>query len=217
MTVPTPGLREEGDARRKAEERAYAAEERLSVLQEQYRKTLEELQVAQRRATESRPDPETQERLLRAEDRARLLEEQARKAAERFAAVTAERDQLSKVAAELRETSTERDALVRERDAVAAERDELKEELDAITADRAQLAVEHAQTAAALAAKPDAPAVDPKLIDRLAQAETEADRPPRGARGRADAARDPAQGPRDGQGGSVGDGDTGRPCRGAAA
>ena len=174
VTVPTPGLREEGDARRKAEERAYAAEERLSVLQEQYRKTLEELQVAQRRATESRPDPETQERLLRAEDRARLLEEQARKAAERFAAVTAERDQLSKVAAELRDTSTERDALVRERDAVAAERNELKEELEAITADRAQLAVEHAQTAAALAAKPDAPAVDPKLIDRLAQAETEA-------------------------------------------
>jgi DNA repair exonuclease SbcCD ATPase subunit len=174
ITVPTPGLREEGDARRKAEERAYAAEERLSVLQEQYRKTLEELQVTQRRATEARPDPETQDRLLRAEDRARLLEEEARKAAERLAAVTAERDQLSKVAAELRETSTELDALVRERDTVAAERDDLKEELEALAADRAQLAAEHAQTAAALAAKPDAPPVDPKLIDRLAQSETEA-------------------------------------------
>jgi signal transduction histidine kinase len=174
ITVPTPGLREEGDARRKAEERAYAAEERLSVLQEQYRKTLEDLQVAQRRATESRPDPETQDRLLRAEDRARLLEEEARKAGERLAAVTAERDQLSKVAAELRSTSSELDALARERDAVAAERDGLREELDALAADRAQLAAEHAETAAALAARPDAPEIDPSLIDRLAQSETEA-------------------------------------------
>ncbi len=174
ITVPTPGLREEGDARRKAEERAFAAEERLSVLQEQYRKTLEDLQVAQRRATETRPDPETQDRLLRAEDRARLLEEEARKAGERLAAVAAERDQLSKVAAELRETSTERDALARERDAAAAERDGLREELDALAADRAQLAAEHAKTAAALAAKPDAPQVDAKLIDRLARTETEA-------------------------------------------
>jgi signal transduction histidine kinase len=174
ITVPTPGLREEGDARRKAEERAYAAEERLSVLQEQYRKTLEDLQVAQRRATEPRPDPETQDRLLRAEDRARLLEEEARRAGERLAAVTAERDQLSEVAAELRETSAELDTLARERDAVAAEREELREELEALAADRAQLAAEHAETEAALAARPGAPEVDPALIDRLAQAETEA-------------------------------------------
>ena len=174
ITVPTPGLREEGDARRKAEERAFAAEERLSVLQEQYRKTLEELQVAQRRATESRPDPETQDRLIRAEDRARLLEEEVRKAGEQLTVVTAERDQLSDLAAELRTASSELDALARERDAVAAERDDLKEELDALAVDRAQLAAQHAETEAALAAKPAGPAIDPRLIDRLAQSETEA-------------------------------------------
>src|SRR4051794_35220638 len=39
--MPQPGLREEGDARRKAEDRARAAEERLALLQDQYRKSLE--------------------------------------------------------------------------------------------------------------------------------------------------------------------------------
>ena len=49
---PSPGLREEGDARRKAEDRARAAEERLATLQGQYRNTLEELQTSQRRIQE---------------------------------------------------------------------------------------------------------------------------------------------------------------------
>ena len=173
ITVPTPGIREEGDARRKAEERAHAAEERLAVLQEQYRTTLEDLQVAQRRGTEVRPDPASQERLLRAEDRARALEDEARKAVERLGAVSAERDQLSKVAADLRELMAERDALARERDAALGERDELLEERDALVADRTQLAAEHAEISAALATQPDAPAVGPEIVDRLAQAETD--------------------------------------------
>ena len=49
---PSPGLREEGEARRKAEDRARAAEERLAVLQDQYRKTLDDLRAAERRVQE---------------------------------------------------------------------------------------------------------------------------------------------------------------------
>jgi len=174
ITVPTPGLREEGAARRKAEERAHAAEERLSVLQEQYRKTLDDLQISQRRATEPRTDPEAQARLLQAEDRARLLEDEARTAADRLAALSAERDQLSQVAADLRALATERDALAHERDAAIGQRDELAEERDALIADRAQLATEHAQVTAALAAHSTSPEFDPELNERLAHAETDA-------------------------------------------
>ncbi|MEO8477157.1 MAG: hypothetical protein ABI572_08915 [Actinomycetota bacterium] len=174
IAVPIPGLREEGDARRKAEERAHAAEERLTVLQEQYRKTLEDLQIAQRRATETRTDPAIQDRMLRAEDRARLLEDELLKAADRLEAVSAERDQLSAVAADLREATAERGATERERDAAFIERDLLAEERDALIVDRAQLAAEHAEIAAALAARPDGPEVDPELVDRLTRAESEA-------------------------------------------
>ena len=72
-----------------AEDRARAAEERLSVLQEQYRKTLEELQVVHRQAqqTTGRPDPLLQERAVQAESRARQLEEHARTAEERARAL----------------------------------------------------------------------------------------------------------------------------------
>ena len=52
---PHPGLREEGEARRRAEERARAAEERLGLLQDQYRTTLEELQSFQQLASETKP------------------------------------------------------------------------------------------------------------------------------------------------------------------
>ncbi len=73
-------MKEEADARRMAEDRARAAEERLGVLQEQYRNTLEELQVAHRQAqqTAGRPDPRLEERAMQAESRARQLEEHAR-------------------------------------------------------------------------------------------------------------------------------------------
>jgi chromosome segregation ATPase len=74
---PQPGLREEGEARRRAEERATAAEDRLSLLQDQYRKALEELQSFRDVAREPRAaSPEFEERALRAEGRARSLEEQ---------------------------------------------------------------------------------------------------------------------------------------------
>ena len=68
-TSPQPGLREEGEARRRAEERATAAEERLGLLQDQYRKALEELQDFRELAREPRAaaDPKLEERALRAE------------------------------------------------------------------------------------------------------------------------------------------------------
>jgi chromosome segregation ATPase len=94
IEVNTPGLREEGDARRKAEERATAAEQRLQVLQDQYKVTLDELHnvqraLAERAAAPSGPDPETESRLLKSEGRVRLLEGQ-------LAAMSAERDKLAK-------------------------------------------------------------------------------------------------------------------------
>ena len=75
---PQPGLREEGEARRRAEERATAAEERLGLLQDQYRKALEELQDFRELAREPRAaaDPKLEERALRAEGQLRTLEAQ---------------------------------------------------------------------------------------------------------------------------------------------
>lgn len=80
IEVPHPGLREEADARRMAEERARAAEERLSLLQEQYRKALDDLQTFQRMAREAagRPDPRLEERALRSEGLVRTLEGQVK-------------------------------------------------------------------------------------------------------------------------------------------
>jgi len=74
--MPQPGLREEGEARRKAEDRARAAEQRLALLQDQYRKSLEELQNYRDIAREPRfeTDPELEERALRAEGQVRDLE-----------------------------------------------------------------------------------------------------------------------------------------------
>jgi hypothetical protein len=77
IAAPHPGLREEAEARRRSEERATAAEERLAVLQDQYRKTLEELQNFQRIAREPRTsDPEVEQRALRAEGQLRSLQQQ---------------------------------------------------------------------------------------------------------------------------------------------
>lgn len=90
IAVPSPGVKEEGDARRKAEDRAHAAEERLSLLQDQYRKTLDELQEAQnnlREATSTTPDPASEGRAMQAEQRASMLEEHARSADERARAL----------------------------------------------------------------------------------------------------------------------------------
>jgi hypothetical protein len=77
--APQPGLREEGEARRRAEERAQAAEERLTLLQDQYRKSLEELQDYRESSTVAQTadvDPQLEERALRAEGQVRTLERQ---------------------------------------------------------------------------------------------------------------------------------------------
>lgn len=90
IAVPAPGMKEEGDARRKAEDRARAAEERLGVLQDQYRKTLDELQGAQNRlreASAARHDPGLEDRAMQAEQRAAMLEDHARSADERARAL----------------------------------------------------------------------------------------------------------------------------------
>jgi signal transduction histidine kinase/predicted nucleic acid-binding Zn-ribbon protein len=97
---PHPGLREEGEARRRAEERARAAEERLVLLQDQYRTTLEELRSFQQLASETKPsagDARIEERALRAEGQVQELELQLR-------TVTKERERL---ATQLQETIQE--------------------------------------------------------------------------------------------------------------
>ena len=74
--IPHPGLREEADARRRAEDRAQAAEQRLAVLQDQYRRALEELQQSQNAARDAqRPvaDQHLEERALRAEGEVQSL------------------------------------------------------------------------------------------------------------------------------------------------
>ncbi len=70
LDIQQPGMREEAEARRRAEDRAQAAEERLAVLQDQYRRALEELQHSQNAARDAqRPvaDQHLEERALRAE------------------------------------------------------------------------------------------------------------------------------------------------------
>ena len=76
LSIPQPGLREEAEARKRSEERARAAEDRLTLLQEQYRKTLEELQGFQRLAREPQGDPLLEERALRAEGQVQTLQQQ---------------------------------------------------------------------------------------------------------------------------------------------
>lgn len=78
LSPPLPGLRVEGEARRRAEERARAAEERLTLLQEQYRKTLDDLQTYQRapRDPQVLTDPRLEERALRAEGQLATLQQQ---------------------------------------------------------------------------------------------------------------------------------------------
>ena len=87
---PQPGLKEEAEARRRAEDRAQAAEQRLVLLQDQYRATLEELHATQR-SLKDRPvgdERVLEERAVKAENAARTLEQ-------RLHSVTAERDRLA--------------------------------------------------------------------------------------------------------------------------
>jgi signal transduction histidine kinase len=136
IEVPTPGLKEEADARRLAESRAQAAEERLALLQEQYRKALEDLQTFQQMARESitRPDARVEERALRAEGLVRTLEGQVK-------ALQDEREQL---AARVDELSAARPgaAVYEERRLLEAEQEAigLRAELEGV---QTQLAVAH--------------------------------------------------------------------------
>jgi signal transduction histidine kinase len=149
-----PGLREEGEARRRAEERARAAEERLSLLQDQYRSTLEELQAFQDLAREPRTttkaDARLEERALKAEGQVQELEQQLR-------TVTKERERL---AAELQETihdaatsatSDDQDLRLREAELEAiglnAELDVTKEQLDGTRKELAALRASAGRTA----------------------------------------------------------------------
>ena len=171
ISVASPGLREEGDARRKAEDRARAAEERLSLLQDQYRKTLEDLRTTERRmheAAANRPDPRLQEQLADTEQRARDYELKARELEGKLRTLEEEHRELARLAPDpdvmakandrLEGMKTERDSLRNERDALLAERDEL-------SAQRSDLS---AQLAAGMT-----PTEDPELTHRVAQAETE--------------------------------------------
>ena len=149
QAAPHPGLREEAEARRRSEERARAAEERLSLLQEQYRSTLEELQAFQELArqprgastSESRPDPRMEERALRAEGQVQELGQQLK-------TVTKERErlatQLQEAIHDAASTSTEdHDLRLREAELEAiglnAELDVTKEQLDATRRELASL------------------------------------------------------------------------------
>jgi chromosome segregation ATPase len=90
--MPSVGIREEAEARRRAEERADAAEKRATTLQDKYRKTLEDLQEAQHdlraKPGNSRILPALEERALKAEGRARTLEAQIQ-------AIQSEREKLA--------------------------------------------------------------------------------------------------------------------------
>jgi chromosome segregation ATPase len=90
IEAPQPGMKEEAEARRRAESRAHEAEQRLNLLQDQYRATLEELQSTQR-SMRDQPiglDPGLEERAVKAEAAARALEQ-------RLHSVTTERDRIA--------------------------------------------------------------------------------------------------------------------------
>jgi signal transduction histidine kinase len=90
IEAPRPGMKEEAEARRRAETRAKEAEQRVTLLQDQYRATLEELHSAQR-ALRDQPDGqgrEFEERAVKAEAATRSLEQ-------RLHSVTVERDRIA--------------------------------------------------------------------------------------------------------------------------
>ncbi len=100
--MPTIGIREEAEARRRAEERAEAAEKRATTLQEKYRKTLEDLQETQHdlrsKPGNSRILPQLEERALKAEGRVRTLEGQLQ-------ALQSEREKLAEDLTEARDAA----------------------------------------------------------------------------------------------------------------
>ncbi len=172
ITVPSPGLREESEARRQAEDRARAAEERLGVLQDQYRKTLDDLRAAERRVQEqavaSRPDPRAQEELAATEQRARDYELKARELESKLRTLEEEHRELAKLAPDPELVARANDKL----EAMKAELTSAKRERDALAAERDELSAQRAELAEQLEAGV-APAEDPAMLRRIQQAETE--------------------------------------------
>jgi uncharacterized phage infection (PIP) family protein YhgE len=125
--TPSPVLREEKEARRRAEQRAVAAEDRLALLQDQYRKALEELQDYRELATDPQiVDAELEARALRAEGQVRTLERAVD-------TLTVERSKLSEQLQEaLRQPVTVDDARV---EALEAEAAALRDELNGARSD----------------------------------------------------------------------------------
>jgi hypothetical protein len=126
-STPSPVLREEKEARRRAEQRAVAAEDRLALLQDQYRKTLEELQDYRELAKDPQiVDAELEARALRAEGQVRTLERAVD-------TLTLERSKLSEQLQEaLRQPVTVDDARV---EALESEAAALRDELGAARSD----------------------------------------------------------------------------------
>lgn len=143
--VPQPGLREEGEARRRAEERARAAEDRLTLLQEQYKKALDDLQTFQRLAREpaaKSSDPRFEERALRAEGIVTTLQQQMQTLSaerERLASQVQEMSRLDRdddplAEMRLREAEREASGLRAELEGTTLELGMTKRELDALKA-----------------------------------------------------------------------------------
>ena len=90
IQAPQPGMKEEAEARRRAETRAQEAEQRVTLLQDQYRATLDELQTAQRMLREQPigVGREVEERAVKSEAAVRDLEQ-------RLHSVTVERDRMA--------------------------------------------------------------------------------------------------------------------------
>ncbi len=144
-----PGFREEADARRGAEERAKVAEQHLAKLQEQYQRSLEELQASQKTVTEirsGRVDPALEQRVLKTEGQIRLLEGQLER-------TEAERDKLARELSDaraqppapaagteaqerLREMELDADALRAELEGARAELDVARSEAEAAERER---------------------------------------------------------------------------------
>jgi hypothetical protein len=170
--VASPGLREEAEARRKAEDRARAAEDRLSMLQDQYRSTLDDLRSAERRiqeqAAEARPDAYMQEQIDRTEQRARQFELRARELETKYRMLEEEHRELARLA-------PDPDIMVKANDrleALKAERDQLRREREVLVAERDEMAEQHAELTMQLAAGAE-PTQDPDLLRRVQHSETE--------------------------------------------
>jgi len=144
---PHPGLREEGEARRRAEDRARAAEERLALLQDQYRATLEELQAFQeleRDRPATKADARLEARALRAEGQVQELEQQLKTVMKERELLAAELEEtIHDAASESSSSAEEHDTRLREAELEAiglnAELDVTKEQLDATRRELASL------------------------------------------------------------------------------